>query len=129
MKYKTFVDIDPSFIANPVTKDLAILNDSKAILFSIKNLVLTNYYERPFNSSLGSPVYQLLFDIIDSDQFSIVMKRAVFDVINTYEPRVDVTDVSVVDSPDNNRIYLKIQANIKNTRLPIMANITLERTR
>ncbi len=129
MKYKTFVDIDPSFIANPVTKDLAILNDSKAILFSIKNLVLTNYYERPFNSALGSPVYQLLFDIIDSDQFSIVLKRAVFDVINTYEPRVDVTDISVVDSPDNNRIYLKIQANIKNTRLPITANITLERTR
>ena len=129
MKYKTFVDIDPNFIANPVTKDLAMLYDSKAILFSIKNLVLTNYYERPFNSGLGSPVYQLLFDIIDSDQFSIVLKRAVFDVINAYEPRVDVTDISVVDSPDNNRIYLKIQANIKNTLLPITANITLERTR
>lgn len=129
MKNKTFVDIDPTFISNPITKDLVTLNDSKAILFSIKNLVLTNYYERLFNSSLGSPVYQLLFDIIDSDQFSIVLKRAVFDVITTYEPRVDVTDISVIDSPDNNRIYLKIQANIKNTLLPIVANITLERTR
>lgn len=129
MKYKTFVDIDPTFTANPVTKDLSTLNDSKAILFSIKNLVLTDYYERLFNSSLGSPVHQLLFDLMDSDQFSIIIKRAVYDVIAAHEPRVDVTDVDVVDSPDNNRIYLKVQANIKNTRLPVVANIILERTR
>ena len=73
MKTKTFVDIDPNFTANPVTGDIMTNNDTRAILFAVKNLVLTNFYERLFHSEIGSPVNQLLFDLVDDPQFSIAV--------------------------------------------------------
>ena len=129
MKTKTFVDIDPNFTANPVTGDIMTNNDTRAILFAVKNLVLTNFYERLFHSEIGSPVNQLLFDLVDDPQFSIVIRRTILDVLKIYEPRVDVEDVVVLDSPDNNKVYVKVHVKVKNTLTQLKANIILERTR
>lgn len=117
------------FTMNPTTGDVSINTNTKVILFAIKNLVLTNYYERLFHSELGSPVAQLLFDLNNNFQFSLLVKRTILDLLEEYEPRVTVTDVEVNDSPDYNKVFIKISANIKNTQLPITANIILERTR
>ncbi len=129
MKYKTFVDINPLFTSNPVTGDIALNIDTKAILFSIKNLVLTNYYERRFRSDLGSPVNQLLFDLDNSSQFSIVMRRVITDILTAHEPRVTITDIDIKADPDNNRVSIDIHVVVKNTLIPITASVMLERTR
>ena len=127
-KTRTFADIDASFTPNPVTGDLTLRTDEQAIKFAVRSLVLTNYYERPFRSNLGSPVNSLLFDNIGPN-FKIILRQSIIDVITNFEPRVDVLDVVVDDSPDNNRVYITIIFRIKNTERPLEVGLTLTRTR
>lgn len=128
MATRTFVDIDPSFEMNPVTGDLALRIDDRAISFAIKNLILTMNGERPFNSAIGSPIKKLLFELF-GDQMKITLKQIIADTISNFEPRVSLIDVIVYDSPDNNLVYVSIQYKIKNTESPIQVDVTLERTR
>lgn len=127
-KTRTFVDIDASFTANPVTGDIAVRTDEQAIKFAIRSLIFTNYFERPFQSNIGSPVNALMFENMGPN-FKIILKQSIIDVITNHEPRVDVVDVVVDDSPDNNRVYVTIIFKIKNTERPIEVGLTLTRTR
>jgi len=128
MATRTFVDIDASFTPNPVTGDLAVRIDDQAIKFAVRSLIMTNYYERPFHSNIGSPVNSLMFENMGPN-FKIILKQSIVDTINNFEPRVDVLDVIVDDSPDNNRVYITIIFKIKNTERPIEVGLTLTRTR
>lgn len=128
MATRTFVDIDASFTPNPVTGDLAVRIDDQAIKFAVRSLIMTNYYERPFHSNIGSPVNSLMFENMGPN-FKIILKQSIVDTINNFEPRVDVLDVIVDDSPDNNRVYISIIFKIKNTERPIEVGLTLTRTR
>ena len=128
MATRTFVDIDASFTPNPVTGDLAIRTDDQAIKFAIRSLIMTNYFERPFHSNIGSPVNALMFDNMGPN-FKIILRQSITDTINNFEPRVDVLEVKVDDSPDNNRVYITIIFKIKNTERPIEVGLTLTRTR
>lgn len=127
-KQRLFADIDASFTPNPVTGDLTLRTDEQAIKFAVRSLILTNYYERPFRSNIGSPVNSLMFDNIGPN-FKIILRQSIIDVINNFEPRVDVLDVIVDDSPDNNRVYITIIFRIKNTERPLEVGLTLTRTR
>ena len=128
MATRTFVDIDASFTPNPVTGDLAVRTDDQAIKFAVRSLILTNYYERPFHSNIGSPVNSLMFDNMGPN-FKIILRQSIIDTINNFEPRGDVLEVKIDDSPDNNRVYLTIIFKIKNTERPIEVGLTLTRTR
>lgn len=128
MATRTFVDIDASFTPNPVTGDLAVRTDDQAIKFAIRSLIMTNYYERPFHSNIGSPVNALMFDNMGPN-FKSILKQSITDTINNFEPRVDVLEVKIDDSPDNNRVYVTIIFKIKNTERPIEVGLTLTRTR
>jgi phage baseplate assembly protein W len=128
MATRTFVDIDASFTPNPVTGDLAVRTDDQAIKFAVRSLIMTNYYERPFHSNIGSPVNSLMFENMGPN-FKIILRQSIVDTINNFEPRVDVLEVKVDDSPDNNRVYITIIFKIKNTERPIEVGLTLTRTR
>lgn len=128
MATKRFIDLDASFEPHPTTGDLTIRTDERAIKFAVKSLVLTNHFERKFHSEIGSPVSQLMFENIGPG-FNIVLRRAISDVITNHEPRVDLIDVIIDDSPDNNRVYVTIIFKIKNTERPFDVTITLNRTR
>ena len=123
-----FSDIELNFIAHPITGDINIRYDDDAIKQSVKNLVLTHNYERPFHSDIGSPVHGLLFEL-SSPLLSISIKRIITDLIFNYEPRVNLTQVSVNISPENNSVNISIYFTILNTSTPITLDITLERTR
>jgi phage baseplate assembly protein W len=128
MATRTFVDIDASFTPNPVTGDLAVRTDDQAIKFAVRSLIFTNYYERLFHSNIGSPVNSLMFDNMGPN-FKIILRQSIIDTITNFEPRVDVLEVKVDDSPDNNRVYISIIFKIKNTERPIEVGLTLTRTR
>lgn len=128
MSTRTFTDVDALFVKNPITNDIAIRTNARAISFSIKNLILTLNGERPFNSAIGSPVKRLLFELM-GDQLKIVLKRIISDTIDNFEPRVSLIDVIINDSPDNNSIYITIIYKIVNTEQPIEVSVVLERTR
>ena len=125
---RTFSDIDLNFTAHPVTKDITRRFDENAIKQSIKNLLLTRNFERPFHSEIGSPIRQLLFEPV-GPMFVVMMKRAIADVINNFEPRVQVLDVQVNDSIDANAVYVTLEYKILNTERPLTLEFALERTR
>jgi phage baseplate assembly protein W len=125
---RTYSDIDFNFTAHPVTKDLVRRYDDNAIKAAVKNLVLTNNYERPFHSEIGSPIRKLLFDLA-TPMFAISLKRAITDVINNFEPRVEVIDVVINDQSDANAVYVRIEFRIVNTQRPLYVDLLLERTR
>jgi phage baseplate assembly protein W len=125
---RNFSDIDLTFIANPVTGDLSKKYDENAVKQSIKNLVMTRNYERPFNSSIGSQIYNVLFEPISNITPNLV-KQIIQNTINTFEPRAKLIDISVLLTPDSNSLYVTIVFAIINTVTPITMSLTLERTR
>jgi phage baseplate assembly protein W len=64
-KTRKFSDLDLNFIIHPVKKDINVYTDEMAVINALKNLILTNYYERPFQPDLGSNVRKLLFENLD----------------------------------------------------------------
>jgi phage baseplate assembly protein W len=125
---RIFSDLDLNFTAHPVTKDISRRYDENAVKTSLKNLILTRNFERPFHSEIGSPINALLFEP-PSPMLNITLQRAIIDVVNNFEPRVDLLDVNVLSSPDENSLYVTITFKIVNTQQPLTLDLTLERTR
>jgi phage baseplate assembly protein W len=108
---KQFKDILPSFQVSPLTYDLLALKNEYAIARSVKNLVLTNPGERFFNPELGSRVNSLLFEPLDEIIASEVRDEIEY-VINTFEPRVDLQEVTALPDFNNGELNVTIQYNI-----------------
>lgn len=125
---RLFSDIDLNFTAHPVTKDITRRFDENAIKASLKNLLLTRNYERPFHSEIGSPIRALMFEL-PGPMFDVMLQRAIIDVINNFEPRVEIIDVVVNDASDLNAVYITLEFKIVNTERPITLDLALERTR
>ena len=125
---RIFSDLDLNFTAHPVTGDITRRFDEDAIKQSVKNLLLTRNYERPFHSEIGSPIRQLLFDL-PGPMFNVMLQRAVIDVITNFEPRVNIIDVRVDDYSDANEVYVTLEFKIVNTERPLTLDLALERTR
>lgn len=125
---RTFSDFDLNFVANPATGDIAKKYDENAIKQSIKNLVMTNHYERPFHPEIGSQVTALLFEPY-TPMLSSMVQRAIIQTIENFEPRVKLISVDVNMNPDNNTVYVSITFRIINTQVPLTVDFTLLRTR
>lgn len=125
---RTFSDLDFNFSQHPVSGDVTSRYDEEAVKQSIRNLIMTRNYERPFRSAIGSQIKTLLFEPI-SPLLSTMMERTIADVINNYEPRADLLGVSVKFSPENNDAYVTIMFKLVNTQTPVSINLILERTR
>jgi phage baseplate assembly protein W len=125
---RTFSDLDLNFTKHPVTKDVVRKFDEEAIKASVKNLVLTQNYERPFHSEIGSQIRGLLFEPA-TPLLNVMLKRAITDTIINFEPRVKLNEVLVTVSPDNNEVYVSIHFTIINTTRPVSVDLILTRTR
>lgn len=90
-----YKDLDLDFFAHPTTKDVVKKTGIDAIKRSIRNLVLTNFYDRPFRSYIGSNVQKLLFENA-TPLTRIFIKDAVEEVIRNFEPRARLVNDSVV---------------------------------
>ena len=119
-------DLDLSFIKHPVTKDLAMKFGDQAVIQSLKNLVFTSFYERPFHPEIGSGIRQLLFENVDSISAQRI-KSAIITVINNFEPRVTLREVIVQSSPDRNSFEVKIDFFIVSNQSPNKIQFFLER--
>ena len=123
-----YTDFDFNFSSHPRTGDITTKTNEEAVKQSIRNLVLTRNFERPFRSYLGSQAYDLLFDLI-TPMTETMVEKSIEDCIRNFEPRAIVISVSVLVSPENNSVYITIVFKIKNTESPITVGLTLERTR
>lgn len=127
-KTRTFTDLDFNFLSHPRTKDVTTRSDEEAIKQSIRNLVMTRNFERPFRSEIGCQVMGLLFEPM-SPLLTAMIEKTIGDTINNFEPRATLIGVSVKYSPENNSLYVTVTFRIKNTTAPITVNLILERTR
>lgn len=125
---RSFKDLDLNFTAHPVKKDVSRHLNEKAVINSVKNLVSTNFYERPFQPELGSSIRALLFEPVDS-VFGASIERRLFDVINNYEPRVNIESIVAIPAPDENGYKVIMTFFIINSPNPVTINFFLERIR
>lgn len=128
MQKRMFSDLDFNFGAHPVTKDITRTYDENSIKQSIKSLLLTRNFERPFHSEIGSPIRQLMFDP-PGPMLIVMLRKAIIDVITMFEPRVEIIDIGIEDYIDRNAIDITLEFKIANTEKPITVQYTLERTR
>lgn len=125
---RTFRDLDLNFTIHPVRKDVNTHKNEYAIINSVKNLVLTNHYERPFRPEIGSSIRRLLFENIDPI-IAAQLERAVVETIENFEPRVQVSTITALPDPDRNGYSMQLEFFIINRAEPITINFFLERIR
>jgi phage baseplate assembly protein W len=126
---KSFKDISLSFDPHPVTKDLPILTNERAIIRSVRNLVETIPTERFFNSLLGSDVRRSLFEFVDYGTAAIVENQIKI-TVNNFEPRVDNLIVEAIPRPDDNSFEVTVIFDIIGQEFPTQQfTFLLEATR
>ena len=125
---RRFRDIDLDFGRNAVTNDVNIVEDVIAIKRSVKNLIQTNFYERPFNPELGCGVRELLFENF-TPMTGIFLKRKIEEVLINYEPRIQLQNVAVDDDQDNNRLVVDIYFYVVGVPGPQTVSTFLQRVR
>jgi phage baseplate assembly protein W len=112
--------------SNPA--DIVKRYDEQAIKTSVRNLIMTVNYERPFHPEIGSQINNLLFEPA-SPMLAALLEHAIRNTIDNFEPRVDLTNVSAFVDGDNNSVEVTIEFTILNTQTPQSLNLVLERTR
>jgi phage baseplate assembly protein W len=125
---RTFRDLDLNFTIHPIRKDINIHKNEFAIINSVKNLILTNFYERPFQPEIGSSVRSLLFENIDTI-IAAQLERSIEETILNYEPRVQISNITAVARPDENRYAVQLEFFVINNPSPITIDFFLERIR
>ena len=116
-KSRAFKDISLSFSPHPVTKDLPVLVNERAIVRSVRNLVETIPTERFFNPLLGTDIRDSLFENFSRTTVTIIEDQ-IRDTVRNFEPRVDEVGVEVVGRPDDNALDVKVLFTIKGLDIP-----------
>lgn len=123
-----YSDIDLTFTPHPVKKDVSKNTGEMAVVKALKNLILYNFYEKPFKPNFGSNLRALLFEPL-SPVTSAVMRNEILTVINNYEPRVDVISVTINPLYDYNSYQAIITFKIINLPNPFTVDFILSRIR
>ena len=124
-----FKDISLSFVPHPVTKDISVLTNERAIARSVRNLVETIPTERFFQPLIGSDVRASLFENFDIDTADEI-KDQIEETIAIYEPRVDNVDVVINGQPDRNSLDVTVYFDIVGLNVPTQSfTFLLEPTR
>lgn len=121
-------DLTTNFNVHPIKGDLVLLSDTDAVKRSIRNLVLTDPYERFFNPTLGSGVKQSLFENISRDTENILRIR-ITETIENFEPRANLISVVVKALPDQNAYNVTIIFSVNNNTQPVQLGFILRRVR
>ena len=123
-----YSDIDLAFLSHPVTGKLTRKINRHAVRQSVKSLVLTNHYERPFKPDIGCTIRGLLFENFHPS-IRQDLAHAIEETIINHEPRAELIDVQVDPKPDEHGINISIIFRVVNIAEPETLNILLERVR
>ena len=125
---RIYKDIDLDFGRNVVSNDVNKLTDVEAVKRSVRNLINTSHYDRPFHPEIGSSVRGLLFEPI-TPLTSLNLQRKVEEVLTNFEPRIRLVQVLSRPNADLNRYSLRISFYVIGTTLPVTVETFLERLR
>ena len=110
---RVYKDLNLNFTTNPVTSDVTTVTDVNAVKRSVRNLLLTNHYDRPFHPEIGSNIQALLFENfgpITGNQLS----RTIEEMIANFEPRARVESVECFPLQDRNTYDVRIYFYVEN---------------
>ena len=127
-KKNRYKDFDLSFSKNPLTGDLAKKTDANAISQSMKNLLFTSFYERPFRPRVGSNIRKILFEPADYITMGD-LRAGIEETIINYEPRVLLDNIDIVDMHEQNAYSVTIVYRMNKLDDAKSINITLKRLR
>ena len=127
-KKKPWSDLDLSLKIHPIRKDIIPLKDDAAIKNAVKNLLISNFYERPFQDDLGANLRGLLYEPADVIT-EIELRDNIYDVLSKYEPRISVTSIGITDLSDINSYNVTVYFNIKEYDSADTVEIVLRRLR
>ena len=125
---RSFRDLDLDFTRNAVTNDVNVVEDVISVKRAVKNLVQTNFYERPFQPELGCGIRELLFENF-TPMTKVFLERKIEEVIVNYEPRVNLQNVAVDDDQDKNRLVVDIYFYVVGVPGPQVVQTFLQRVR
>ena len=128
LEVRTYKDLDLNYTAHPVTKDVVKRTGNAAIIGALRNLILTNLYEKPFQPTFGSRIRNLLFEDI-SFITANMLQSEIQSVIQNFEPRVSVDAIRVEAQPEENRYAVTLRFYINNLQNPVTINLFLEKVR
>ena len=127
-KNRIYTDLDLNFGRNTVTSDVNKLTDVEAVKRSVRNLINTSHFERPFHPEIGSDVRRMLFEPM-TPLTALNLQRKVGEVLNNFEPRIKLVQILARPDLDRNSYHLTIMFYVIGSSEPITVETFLERLR
>jgi phage baseplate assembly protein W len=124
---RDFIDLDFSFVKNPISKNVSIKKNLTSIKQSIVNLLTLKVGDSPFHPEIHSPIYEYLFENFTAVSKS-VLKSEIRKYLNVYEPRINIDSVNIA-YPDQNSIACSVSCTVVNVIGPIVVNVLINKLR
>ena len=125
---RIFKDLNLDFQQNTATKDIQKIKDIEAVKRSVRNLINTNHYEKPFHPEIGSNLRAMLFELM-SPQMNHLISKQIENLINNYEPRCNLVEVFAQPMFERNGYSVQISFMVNNHQEPVIVESFLERLR
>ena len=125
---KIFKDLNLDFQQNSATKDIQKITDAESVKRSVRNLINTNHYEKPFHPEIGSNLRAMLFELM-TPQMNHVITKQIENLINNYEPRCRLVQVHTQPEFERNGYSVQISFMVNNHQEPVIVESFLERLR
>ena len=128
IEQEIYRDIPMSFNVHPVTGNMQLVANAESIKQSVKNIVLTNFYERPYQPELGGNVLAELFEnMTPITEYNVA--RNIRQALENSEPRAVIEDINTTPVEDQNTLRVSIKFSVRNIPEPIEVDVLLERVR
>ena len=125
---KIFKDLNLDFQQNTATKDIQKITDAESVKRSVRNLINTNHYEKPFHPEIGSNLRGMLFELM-SPQMNHLITKQIENLINNYEPICRLVQVHTQPELERNGYSVQISFYVQNYPDPVVVESFLERLR
>ena len=125
---RIYKDLDLDFGRNTVTNDVNRLTDAEAVKRSVRNLIQTNHFERPFHPEIGGNVRAMLFEPM-TPLTALNLQRKIEEVLLNFEPRIKLIQIVANPDMDRNSYKLTISFYVVGTVQPVTVETFLERLR
>ena len=125
---KVFKDLNLDFQQNTATKDIQKITDAESVKRSVRNLINTNHYEKPFHPEIGSNLRAMLFELM-TPQMNHVITKQIENLINNYEPRCRLVQVHTQPEFERNGYNVQISFYVQNYPDLVVVESFLERLR
>ena len=124
---KWYTDIDLNITPHPSSGDLVLKQDKEAVKRSVRNIMLTNNYERPFKPNFGANLRGLLFELAD-DMTKMEIRKQIIEALEMLEPRVSIEEI-YLSQTQSNTMHVNLHYGVVGSREPQELEVILQRVR